>query len=94
MGDIPYPMQVKLLRLLETGTYRRVGSTELRKSNFRLISATHQPMRRLVSEGKFRQDLYYRLNTFPIQLPALRDRREDIPLLAKSLSRPRNASRA
>ena len=85
VGDIPYPMQVKLLRLLETGTYRRVGSTELRKSNFRLISATHQPMRRLVAEGKFRQDLYYRLNTFPIQLPALRDRREDIPLLAESL---------
>jgi len=85
VGDIPFPMQVKLLRLLETGTYRRVGSTELRKTDFRLISATHQPMRRLMSEGKFRQDLYFRLNTFPIFLPSLRERREDIPLLAESL---------
>ena len=85
VGDIPYPMQVKLLRLLETGTYRRVGSTELRKSNFRLISATHQQMRLLVAQGKFRQDLYFRLNTFPIKLPALRERREDIPLLAELL---------
>jgi transcriptional regulator with PAS, ATPase and Fis domain len=85
VGDIPYPMQVKLLRLLETGTYRRVGSTELRKTDFRLISATHQHMRRLVADGKFRQDLYFRLNTFPIDLPALRERREDIPLLAESL---------
>src|SRR5208337_2409689 len=64
---------------------RRVGSTELRKTDFRLISATHQPMRRLMSEGKFRQDLYFRLNTFPIVLPALRERREDIPLLAEAL---------
>jgi two-component system response regulator HydG len=85
VGDIPYPMQVKLLRLLETGTYRRVGSTELRKTNFRLISATHQPMRRLVAEGKFRQDLFFRLSTFPIHLPSLSERREDIPLLAESL---------
>jgi two-component system, NtrC family, response regulator HydG len=85
VGDIPYPMQVKLLRLLETGTFRRVGSTELHRSDFRLISATHQPLRRLVAEGKFRQDLYFRLNTFPIELPALRDRAEDIPLLAESL---------
>jgi two-component system, NtrC family, response regulator HydG len=85
VGDIPYSMQVKLLRLLETGTYRRVGSTELRRTNFRLISATHQPLRRLVAEGKFRQDLYFRLNTFPIHLPPLRERREDIPLLAESL---------
>ncbi len=85
VGDIPYPMQVKLLRLLETGTYRRVGSTELRRTDFRLISATHQPMRRLLAEGKFRQDLYFRLNTFPIPLPALRERREDIPLLTESL---------
>ncbi len=85
VGDIPYSMQVKLLRLLETGTYRRVGSTELLKSDFRLISATHRSMARLAAEGKFRQDLYFRLNTFPIALPALRERREDIPLLAEAL---------
>jgi two-component system response regulator HydG len=85
VGDIPLSMQVKLLRLLEIGTYRRVGSTELRKANFRLISATHRPLRHLASEGKFRQDLYFRLNIFPILLPALRERREDIPALAEAL---------
>jgi two-component system response regulator HydG len=84
-GDIPLPMQVKLLRLLETTTFRRVGGTELHKADFRLISATHQPLRSLVETGKFRQDLYFRLNTFPIRLPSLRDRREDIPLLVEAL---------
>jgi two-component system response regulator HydG len=85
VGDIPLTMQVKLLRLLETGTYRRVGGTELRKADFRLLSATHQPLRKLVAAGGFRQDLYFRLNAFPICLPALRERREDIPLLAEAL---------
>jgi DNA-binding NtrC family response regulator len=78
VGDIPLSMQVKLLRLLETSTYRRVGSTDLRKANFRLVSATHRPLRRLASEGKFRQDLYFRLNIFPIALPALRERGDDL----------------
>lgn len=85
VGDIPLPIQVKLLRLLETGTFRPVGSTELHKANFRLISATHRPLRQMSEEGSFRQDLYFRLNTFPIYLPALRDRRNDIPLLAEAL---------
>ncbi|WP_153117440.1 sigma-54 interaction domain-containing protein [Rhodocyclus tenuis] len=85
LGDIPLTMQVKLLRLLETGAFRRVGSTELRRADIRLISATHQPLARLVERGEFRQDLYYRLNTFPIRLPALRERRDDIPLLVAAL---------
>jgi DNA-binding NtrC family response regulator len=85
VGDIPLPMQVKLLRLLETGTYRRVGSAEPRKANIRLVSATHRDLRSMVKAGGFRQDLYFRLNTFPIELPPLRDRREDVAVLAASL---------
>lgn len=85
LGDIPLGMQVKLLRLLETGTFRRVGASDFLKSDIRLISATHRNLRAMVEEGRFRQDLYYRLNTFPIALPALRERRSDIPLLAEAL---------
>ncbi|MGC2781381.1 MAG: sigma 54-interacting transcriptional regulator [Bradyrhizobium sp.] len=85
VGDIPLAMQVKLLRLLESGTYRRVGSTELRRTDIRLVSATHRDLEAMVADGRFRQDLYYRLSTFPIVLPPLRDRREDIPLLAAAL---------
>jgi two-component system response regulator HydG len=58
LGDIPLTMQVKLLRLLETGTYRRVGSNELRRADVRLVSATHRPLKQMVAEGRFRQDLY------------------------------------
>ncbi len=85
VGDIPLPMQVKLLRLLETGTYRRVGSTEPRHADIRVISATHRHLEQMIHDGRFREDLYYRLSTFPIELPALRERRDDIPLLAAAL---------
>jgi two-component system, NtrC family, response regulator HydG len=85
LGDIPLTMQVKLLRLLETGTYRRVGSTELRHADIRLVSATHRPLKQMIAEGRFRQDLYYRLNAFPIVVPPLRERREDLPVLIESL---------
>lgn len=85
VGDIPLSIQVKLLRLLETGTFRRVGSTELRKADIRVISATHRSLTEMVAAGSFREDLYYRLNVFPIFLPALRERREDIALLAEEL---------
>jgi transcriptional regulator with PAS, ATPase and Fis domain len=85
VGDIPLTMQVKLLRLLESGTYRRVGSTELRHADIRVVSATHRDLDLLVAQGHFREDLYYRLSTFPIRLPALRERREDVALLADAL---------
>lgn len=85
VGDIPLSMQVKLLRLLESGTYRRVGSTELRHADLRVVSATHRDLEQMMQEGRFREDLYYRLCTFPIQLPALRERRDDIALLAVAL---------
>lgn len=85
VGDIPLPMQVKLLRLLETGTYRRVGSSELRHADLRVISATHRDLDSMVTQGEFREDLYYRLSTFPIRLPTLRERPQDIALLARAL---------
>lgn len=85
VGDIPLSIQVKLLRLLETGTYRRVGSPELRKAEVRIVSATHRPLAEMVEAGSFRQDLFYRLNIFPIFLPPLRDRGDDVLLLAEAL---------
>jgi two-component system response regulator HydG len=85
VGDIPLSMQVKLLRLLETGTYRRVGGTELRHADVRLVSATHHALTDHVARGSFRQDLFYRLNTFPIALPRLAERVEDLPLLVAAL---------
>lgn len=85
IGDIPLTMQVKLLRLLESGTYRRVGSTELRSTDVRIVSATHRNLQAMVTQGLFREDLYYRLCTFPIELPALRQRAGDIALLAMTL---------
>ena len=85
VGDIPLAMQVKLLRLLESGTYRRVGSNELRRTDVRVVSATHRDLKAMVTDGRFREDLYYRLSTFPIALPALRERGDDIALLAAAL---------
>ena len=85
VGDIPLPLQVKLLRLLETGTYRRVGSTELRHADLRVVSATHRNLQHMVAAGRFREDLYYRLSTFPIHLPPLRERQGDIALLVRAL---------
>jgi two-component system response regulator HydG len=85
VGDIPLPLQVKLLRLLETGTFRRVGRTEPLKAEFRLICATHRDLKQMVEAGSFRRDLYYRISTFPIPMPALRERHGDLPLLIASL---------
>ena len=85
VGDIPLGLQVKLLRLLETGTFRRVGGVEPQHATFRLIAATHRDLARRVQDDQFRADLYYRLAAFPIRLPPLRERREDIPALADSL---------
>jgi len=85
LGDIPLNMQVKLLRLLETGAFRRVGGIETLPADFRLVAATHRDLRRMVESGQFRNDLYYRISAFPVHLPALRERREDLPRLADTL---------
>ncbi|MFV9616204.1 MAG: sigma-54 interaction domain-containing protein [Gammaproteobacteria bacterium] len=85
IGDVPLTLQVKLLRLLETGTYRRVGSIEAQQARFRLISATHRNLQSKVADDSFRRDLYYRISTFPIELPSLSERPEDLPLLIESL---------
>ena len=85
VGDIPLSMQVKLLRLLESGCYRRVGGNDLRHTDLRVVSATHRDLRRMVAEGGFRQDLFFRLATYPVRIPSLRDRLEDIELLARAL---------
>lgn len=84
VGDIPLPLQVKLLRLLESGTYRRVGGVETLRSDFRLICATHRDLREMVEEESFRRDLFHRISTFPIHVPSLAERTDDIPLLADS----------
>ncbi|BBF85116.1 flagellar regulatory protein FleQ [Aquitalea magnusonii] len=85
IGDLPLSQQVKLLRLLESGSFRRVGGISSIPANFRLIAATHRNLQAMVAEGSFRADLFYRLAVFPIRLPPLRERREDIPLLATAL---------
>jgi transcriptional regulator with PAS, ATPase and Fis domain len=84
MGDVPLSMQVKMLRLIESGTFRRVGAIESLQADFRLVAATHKPLRQMVSDGRFRQDLYYRISAFPIHLPPLRERVDDIPMLVDS----------
>ena len=85
IGDMPLPMQVKLLRVLQERSYERVGSNQTIKTDVRVIAATHRRLESLIEEGKFREDLYYRLNVFPIDVPPLRERREDIPLLISEL---------
>ncbi|VWB98865.1 sigma-54 dependent transcription regulator [Burkholderia pseudomultivorans] len=87
IGDVPLPMQVKLLRLIESGTFRRVGGVEALRADFRLVAATHKPLREMIDDGRFRQDLYYRISAFPIALPPLRERRGDVALLAESILR-------
>jgi two-component system response regulator GlrR len=87
IGDMPMRLQVKLLRVLQEEQVRPVGSTEAIKVNTRVISATHQDLKDLMVKGAFREDLYYRLNVVNIQLPALRDRREDTPLLVEHFLR-------
>ncbi|MBU2887242.1 sigma-54 dependent transcriptional regulator [Gilvimarinus agarilyticus] len=85
IGDMPLNMQVKILRVLQERCYERVGSNKTVATNVRIIAATHRNLETMIDEGKFREDLYYRLNVFPIELPALKDRAEDIPLLVNEL---------
>jgi DNA-binding NtrC family response regulator len=81
VGELPLATQARLLRVLETGEYIRVGGTEIRKTDVRIVAATNVNMRKAISEGRFREDLFYRLNTIPIQMPSLRERGQDIILL-------------
>lgn len=82
IGDLPLELQPKLLRLLQDGEVQRIGSSRTRRTNVRILAATNQDLTRAIAEGRFRRDLYYRLSVFPIELPALRERKEDIPLIA------------
>ncbi|MBQ7422542.1 MAG: sigma-54-dependent Fis family transcriptional regulator [Prevotella sp.] len=81
VGELPLATQARLLRVLETGEYIRVGGTEIRKTDVRIVAATNVNMNKAISEGRFREDLYYRLNTIPVQMPPLRERGQDIILL-------------
>jgi two-component system, NtrC family, response regulator PilR len=85
IAEMTPTMQVKLLRVLQERKYRRVGGTEETAANIRVIAATNGDLAKLVAEAKFREDLFYRLNVIPIRLPALRDRREDVPLIAEHM---------
>jgi len=87
IGDMSLNMQVKLLRVLQERTFERVGSNKSIKADVRIIAATHRNLEEAITEGKFREDLFYRLNVFPIEMPPLRDRVEDIPLLVNELIR-------
>nr|MBF0685202.1 sigma-54-dependent Fis family transcriptional regulator [Pseudomonas sp.] len=85
IGDMPLPMQVKLLRVLQERTFERVGSNRTQSADVRIIAATHKDLEKMIEDGSFREDLYYRLNVFPIEMAPLRERVEDIPLLMNEL---------
>ena len=86
VGELPLSTQARLLRVLETGEYIRVGASDVRKTDVRIVAATNVDMAKAINDGKFRQDLYYRLNTIPISIPALRERGEDVYLLFRKFA--------
>ncbi|MGZ5190611.1 MAG: sigma-54 interaction domain-containing protein, partial [Flavisolibacter sp.] len=86
IGEMPLGTQARLLRVLESGEFIRVGSSKTQKTDVRVIAASNKDLFQLVQQGRFREDLYYRLNTVPIRVPALRDRKEDIPLLFRKFA--------
>jgi transcriptional regulator with GAF, ATPase, and Fis domain len=92
IGDLPLDLQAKLLRVLQEGGFERVGSSQTQSVDVRIIGATHRDLGRAVNDGEFRADLFYRLNVFPIRLPPLRERREDIPALVWSIIRRRQGA--
>ncbi len=85
IGDMPLAVQVKLLRVLQERCYQKVGGSSAIPTNVRIIAASHHPLERLIAEGRFREDLYYRLNVFPIEVPPLHKRKSDIPLLIQEM---------
>lgn len=87
VGELPLSTQARLLRVLETGEFIRVGSSKVQKTNVRVVAATNLDIPRAIKEGKFREDLYYRLNEVGLQVPALRERKDDIPLLLRKFAR-------
>ena len=86
VGELPLPTQARLLRVLETGEFIRMGSSEVQKTSVRVVAATNLDMKRAIAEGRFREDLYFRLNAVEIHVPALRERKEDIPLLFRKFT--------
>jgi DNA-binding NtrC family response regulator len=86
IGEMPLGTQARLLRVLESGEFIRVGSSKVQKTDVRVIAATNKDLLQLVQQGRFREDLYYRLNTVPIRVPSLRDRKEDIPILFRKFA--------
>ena len=85
IGDMPMPMQVKLLRVLQERVFERVGGGKPIVADVRIIAATHRDLEQMIQQQSFREDLYYRLNVFPIETPPLRERADDIPLLLQEL---------
>ncbi len=85
IGDMPLSMQVKLLRVIQERSFERVGSNKSIKSDVRIVAATHRNLEKLIEDGKFREDLFYRLNVFPVEMPPLNSRAEDLPLLVNEL---------
>ena len=94
VGELPMATQARLLRVLETGEYIPVGATEVKKTDVRIVAATNVNIRKAISEGRFREDLYYRLNTISIQMPPLRERGEDIVLLFRLFAMQMEIGRA
>jgi sigma-54 specific flagellar transcriptional regulator A len=86
IGDMSLPMQVKLLRVLQERVYERVGGSKTQRCDVRIIAATHRDLEQAIGEGKFREDLFYRLSVFPLELPALRERLEDLPVLIEEFN--------
>ncbi len=86
IGDMPLAMQVKLLRVLQERTFERVGGSQTLEADVRIVCATHKNLEEMIAKGSFREDLYYRINVFPIEMPPLRERTEDLPLLVNELT--------
>jgi len=93
IGDLPLELQPKLLRAIQEQEFERLGSSQTTRVNVRIVAATNQSLEQMVSERRFRMDLYYRLNVFPIELPPLRERADDIPLLVDHFLRTSKCAR-